>query len=256
MIGDRQPVPLRRLEQVLARHAEVVEPQPVIVQMPQGQQSILHDLEVLVLVIGQVDDQDGGPVLDQADQADRPAGHGVSDEQLLAVDDVIIAVEHGPRLHGGQVGAGAGLGQGEGRELLAAGQQRQISLPSAPGVPKLRKGSTAPIQPWTDASPARFGSIVAIWVRKRENAANDAPCPPYCGSMSSPQYPAAPRSSSTASVTFPSGPKQGASVAMATCDLQRLAHRSLARPAKAAAAEARTGRPGHGGPRRPDESGC
>ncbi len=128
MIGDRQPVPLRRLEQVLAGHAEIVELQPVIVQVPQGQQAILDDLEVLVLVIGQVDDEDRRPILDQADQSDRTTGHGVGDEQLLAVDHVVVAVEHGSRLEGGQVGAGAGLGEREGRQLPAAGQQREIAF--------------------------------------------------------------------------------------------------------------------------------
>ena len=60
VIGDRQAVALRRAEQVLARDAEVVELQPVVVQVPQREQAVADDLEVLVLVVGQVDDQHGG----------------------------------------------------------------------------------------------------------------------------------------------------------------------------------------------------
>ena len=48
-------------------------------------------------------------------------------------------------------------------------------------LPNVRSGSTAPMHPWTDASPARLGSIVAIWVRNRANDANEAPPPPYFG---------------------------------------------------------------------------
>ncbi len=98
MIGDRQPVALSGLEQVLARHAEIAESQAVVVQVTQREQAVGHELEMLVLVIGQVDDQHRGALVDQAHQADRPAGDGVGDEQLLAVDDVVVAVEHGPGL--------------------------------------------------------------------------------------------------------------------------------------------------------------
>ena len=178
MIGDGQPVALCRPEQVLARHAEVAEPQPVIVQVPQREQAVGDDLEVLVLVVGQVDDQDGGPLLDQADQADRPAGDGVGDEQLLAVDDIVIAVELG-RVRSAvrsEPAPGSVSAKAESRSPLASsGRYRSFCS----GVPKVRSGSTAPMQPWTDASPARLGSIVAIWVRKRANAANEAPPPPY-----------------------------------------------------------------------------
>ena len=65
-------------------------------EVPQREQAVFDELEVLVLVIGQVDDQDRRPLVDQAHQPDRPAGNGVGDEQLLAVDDVVVAVEHGP----------------------------------------------------------------------------------------------------------------------------------------------------------------
>ena len=108
-----------------------------------------------------------GLLVDQADQADRPAGDGVGDEQLLAVDDVVVAVERGRGPQGGQVGAGARLGQGERREPLAAGELRAGTCCFCSGVPKVRSGSTAPMQPWTEASPATVGSIVAIRVRNR-----------------------------------------------------------------------------------------
>src|SRR5262245_46578208 len=65
----------------------------------------------------------------------RRAGHdrqhvgdaAVGDVALLAVQDECLAVRrrHGHRLHVGRVGAGFGLGQGEGAQLLAARHVRQ-----------------------------------------------------------------------------------------------------------------------------------
>src|SRR4051794_7336751 len=71
-------------------------------------------------------------------------------------------------------------------------------------VPNVRTGSTAPMQPWTDASPATVGSKSAIRVRNGANELNGAPKPPYSLPTSSPQYPAVPKSSSTASAIFAS----------------------------------------------------
>ena len=45
--------------------------------------------------VRQIDDQHRRPLVDQAHQADRAAGHDVGDEQLLAVDDVLVAVPLG-----------------------------------------------------------------------------------------------------------------------------------------------------------------
>ena len=110
------------------------------------------------------------------DQADGPAGDGVGDEQLLAVDDVVVAVEHGRGPQGGQVGAGARLGQGEApraarRWPVAAGSaaSARACRRSAPDRP--RRCSRGP-------RPARrpSASIVAIRVRNGANAANGAPC--------------------------------------------------------------------------------
>ena len=47
---------------------------------------------------------------------------------LAAVQHVLIAVQAGAGLHGRHVGAGVRLGQGEGRNVLAAGHFRQILL--------------------------------------------------------------------------------------------------------------------------------
>ena len=47
------------------------------------------------------------------------------------------------------------------------------------GLPNVRTGSTAPMQPCTLASPATVGSSVAIRARNGANARNGAPMPPY-----------------------------------------------------------------------------
>ena len=116
-----------------------------------------------------------------------PAGDGVGDEQLLAVDDVVVAVEHGRGPQGRQVGAGAGLGQGEGREPLAAGQPRQeplLLLGRAEG-PQRVDGADAAVD--RGQAGDRRRRCVAIRVRNRAKRANGAPCPPYSRSTSRPQ---------------------------------------------------------------------
>ena len=54
-------------------------------------------------------------------------------------------------------------------------------------LPNVRSGSTAPMQPCTDASAAVIESSVAIRVKNRAKRANGAPWPPNLGSMSMPQ---------------------------------------------------------------------
>ncbi len=54
-------------------------------------------------------------------------------------------------------------------------------------LPKLRTGSTAPMQPCTDARPAIIASCTATRVRKCVKRANGAPWPPYLGSINMPQ---------------------------------------------------------------------
>ena len=53
----------------------------------------LRSWKVLVLLARQFDDQYGRLAFDEAHKANRPAGHDVGDEQLFAVDDVMIAFE-------------------------------------------------------------------------------------------------------------------------------------------------------------------
>ena len=76
----------------------------------------------------QFDDQHGRLAVDQAHQADRPAGHDVRDEQLLAVDDVVVALEPRGRAQRREIAAGARLGERERAEPRAVGQARQESL--------------------------------------------------------------------------------------------------------------------------------
>ncbi len=109
-------------------HAQTVELEPVVLEVLEGEQAVSNEFELVVLVVGQIDDQDRRPALDPAYEADSAAGHGVGDEKLLSIDDVFVAVE--PRFgpEGGQVGAGAGLGQGEPGEFLTAGEFGKIAL--------------------------------------------------------------------------------------------------------------------------------
>ncbi len=54
-------------------------------------------------------------------------GHSaVGDEALGAVEDVVVALQHGGGLLAGGVGTGVGLGQAEGADLLAGQQVRQV----------------------------------------------------------------------------------------------------------------------------------
>ncbi len=52
----------------------------------------------------------------------------VGDEALGAVDDVLVALADGGRAHAGDVGAGVGLGQAEGGELVVLGQHPEVLL--------------------------------------------------------------------------------------------------------------------------------
>ena len=92
VVGDRQPVAARRREQVLRRHAEVAKDDAAVVRVLQCPQPVFAELEVLVLLRRQLDDQHGRLAFDQAHQPDRAARHDVGDEQLLAVDDVLVAL--------------------------------------------------------------------------------------------------------------------------------------------------------------------
>ena len=148
VIGDRKPVPLRSLEQVLGGDAEVVKPEPVVVRVLERVKAIFDDLEMLVFVVGQVGDQDRGLVLDKADQADRPARNRIRDEELLAVDQEIVAgaLGRGFSKPSGSEPA-AGLGQGEARELLTASSSRAIRQAFARLLAKRGADPPRPIQP-------------------------------------------------------------------------------------------------------------
>ncbi len=93
--------------------------------MLEREKAVLLDLEVLILVVGQVGDQDGRLAFDQADEAHGPAGDRVRDEEFFPVDEIIVPLAMGGCPQGGQVRSGAGLGQGEGAEAFAAGEPRQ-----------------------------------------------------------------------------------------------------------------------------------
>ena len=67
--------------------------------------------------------------------------------------------------------------------LASLGRNRRFCS----GEPNVRSGSTAPMQPWTEARPAIVGLTVAIRVRNRANVAKGIPAPPYSLPTSRPQ---------------------------------------------------------------------
>ena len=123
-----RPSPTGGLSRLPFGHAEVLEDQAVVVGLAQGVQTVGLDAEMFIFLRRQIDHQDGRLAVDQHDDAGRPAGDDVGDEQLLAVEDVVVAVEHGRGAQGGQVGAGGRLGQGEAGQGLAVRQFRKKAL--------------------------------------------------------------------------------------------------------------------------------
>ena len=57
---------------------------------------------------------------------------GAAGEDLVAVDEPLVAVAHGPGSQRGEVGAGTGLGVADGAVDLAGQDARQEEAPSAP----------------------------------------------------------------------------------------------------------------------------
>ena len=96
--------------------------------VPQRVQTIVHDAELLVSCSGRSTINTAGLPSIRHDEADRAAGDGVGDEELLAVDDVLIAVEDRRGAQGCEIGAGTRFGQREAGQRIAAGEPRQESL--------------------------------------------------------------------------------------------------------------------------------
>ena len=77
----------------------------------------------------------------RAGEEEDDVGPGaVRDEHLGAVDDVVVAVAHGPGREVARVRAGAGLGEAEAADVLAGGEPRQplpLLLLAPPGRDRL-----------------------------------------------------------------------------------------------------------------------
>ncbi|MCY1331083.1 hypothetical protein D9M69_167340 [compost metagenome] len=120
-----------RAEQVLRRHADVVEEQLA------GVLGLHADLlQALALAEAghrgvhqeQADAAGAGRRIGLGHDYHHVAVHAVGDEGLGAVQHVMVAVAHGTGAHALQVGAGARLGHGDGADQLAAGHARQVGL--------------------------------------------------------------------------------------------------------------------------------
>src|SRR5581483_3357039 len=124
------PAAVLLADEVLLRHAHVVE----------------EDL-VEVVVVRHVDERTDGDawglhiddevtnalVLRRVGVRAREQDHVLGDVRaggpdLLAVDDVVVAVLDGPRLHGGEVGAGAGFGEALAPDVVALDDAREVLL--------------------------------------------------------------------------------------------------------------------------------
>ena len=176
MIGDRQPVAAGRAQQVLARHPEVAELQAVVVQVLEGVEAVASRAGT-DRFRGRAGRRSAPPACSSIRHTSPIVRPGTA---LVMNSFSPLTTYSSPSsrrvvLQGRQVGAGTGLGERERGKPFAAGQIAADSALSARALPKVRSGSTAPMQPCTDASPATLGSIVAICVRNRENAANGAP---------------------------------------------------------------------------------
>ena len=68
VIGDRQPVAARRLEQIGGRHAEIAKDDPQVVRVLQSVEAVMLKLKMRVLLCRQIDDQHRRPAFDESDQ--------------------------------------------------------------------------------------------------------------------------------------------------------------------------------------------
>ena len=93
--------------------------------MLQGIDPVRHGLELIVFLVRKIGDQHRRLAFDQANYRDRATGDRVCNEQFLAVDDVIVAVELCRCPQRGQVRAGAGFGQCKSGNAFSAGKFRQ-----------------------------------------------------------------------------------------------------------------------------------
>ena len=247
MIGDRQAVALRRPEQVLARARGSRGTSGRCCTSASGRsRPYLTIWKCSSSWSGRSTIRTAGLLLDQADQADRPAGDGVGDEQLLAVDDVLVAVEHG-RASSGRSGRTRRRAR-SGRRPRAVSPLARRGQESAPSARACRT-SGAGRRPRCSRGPTparrRSGRSWPSGSGTGENAANGAPLAAVlridrAGPSSRPR-PGRPRRRRR---SCRRSSKQRPGVAVPADDLQRLAHRPLARRARPAAARARTGRPG------------
>lgn len=127
-VDQAQAVAVRRDDPVCGGHAELVELQSVVATLTDSQDLVANELEMLVL-LRQLDDELGGLLLsvDHDDQPNDTAGHAVSVEELLAAYHVIITIAVGGGFDFHDVGAGAGLSQGQTGGVQSGGEERQIA---------------------------------------------------------------------------------------------------------------------------------
>ena len=136
---------------------ELVETQPVVVQMLEGVQAVAERSGTARSPPGSSAISTAGLPSISTTRPTSPARNGVGDEQLFAVDFVMIALELGGGAQGGQVGAGRRFGQSEAGDASGRWPAGAAAGLSVPAMPKVRSGSTAPMQPWTEARAGHGG---------------------------------------------------------------------------------------------------
>src|SRR5438874_1877374 len=86
---------------------------PTCLAMTKGVQAVGDDLEVLVLLGGELDYEYRRLPFDHNDEPDRPARNGIRDKELFPGYFEMVADQYRRRPESGQVRAGAGLGESE-----------------------------------------------------------------------------------------------------------------------------------------------
>ena len=230
---------------------------PLLYACLQRVEAVRDELEVLVLVVGQVGDQDRRLAVDQADQADGPAGDGVGDEQLLAVDDVVIAVERRPSSAGPSGPTRRPARSGRTPRAARRWPARAGSAASARACRRCAAGRRRRCSRGPRPARRPSGRCVAIRVRNRANARERGPWPPY--SRVDQQAPVAGAGQVARGPARRSCRRSSSSVPASrwrrttSSESSITASQAAGRPATARAG---TGRRGPRGPRRRGGSGC
>src|SRR5271154_401551 len=113
MIGNGQSITYFWLEQVFFRNLEVLKDKPIVKRVLERVEPIRHNFEVLVFLCRKLSNKCSRLAVNQTNQTDSASRNGICDEELLAINHIMIAIQHSSRLQRRQVRAGTGLSKSE-----------------------------------------------------------------------------------------------------------------------------------------------